>query len=134
MTHSTPHLLELVQSDSLPRFPIDDDSLRDFGRDDRDDEDMARTLEVRPRQPTSPDVLCEIGVHSSELSSHPVWSIREAFPGRPPLPTVRVRQRHPALFRLLVPMLASVLAFTLTLALAYVFRQPLQLTLGSWIF
>lgn len=130
MIHSTPHLLP---SDSLPRFPMDDDSLPSFGGDWRDDDDMAQTLEVRPRQITSPDVLCEIGVRASEVSSRPVWNIREAFPRRLQMTTVSIRERHPTLVRLLAPVLASVLAFTLTLAIAFLCRGSLASTIGVMI-
>ena len=135
MHTSQPRLLEIVPSDSLPRFPMDDDSLPSFGAFDRDDDDdMARTLEVRPQQPTSPDVLCEIGVRPSDVSSRPVWNIRAAWPSRPAMKTVSIRQRHPQLVRFLLPVLASAFAFGITLILAFMFRGALESALRALLF
>lgn len=122
MNHSQPHL-EIVPSDSLPRFPLDDDS---EPRLVDDPSDMATTIEMRPTIEVSPDDLCEIGVRTSATSSRPLWNIKAAFPHRPELRTVSIRERHPMFFRVGVPAIASAVAFFATLVLAFVFHASLE--------
>jgi hypothetical protein len=102
-----------MDDDSSPQMLIDAD-------------DMATTREIRPSDDVSPDALCEIGVRSSATSSRPLWNIKAAWPSRAPMSTVSMRERHPHLFRLGIPLSASVAAFAITLVLACMFRASLE--------
>ena len=112
--------VEILPSDSLPSFPMDDDSESRL----EDASDLARTIELRPMRHVSPDNLCEIGVRASLSSSAPLWNIKAAWPGRAPMPTVAVRERSAWPWAL--PVAASVGAFALTLIVALAFRGQLE--------
>ncbi len=125
-------LLEIIPSESLPRFPLDDDSQPFAFSEDR--ADLERTVEWRPPaqlRNVSPDDLCEIGVQTTAASSRPLWNIRAVWPQRAALPTVSIRERHPRLFLHLVPVAASIAAFVTTLVLAFVLRGPLEHLFGA---